>query len=73
MARLSYTYTGNFVDERGDVIVCLALSVGGGPNTFLSVRVPARSLDTQEVHDAMARAALALVEHHDWREEFALD
>jgi len=58
---MKITYTGNYVDEKHDVVICFTASVGGGPKRFLTCKVPARSLDTEEVHNAMAYAALALL------------
>ncbi len=55
-------YTGHYVDEQNRVCVCLRVSVGGGPSRHHVVKIWARAFDTQEVHDAMAAAAIRLLE-----------
>lgn len=69
---MNVIYTGHYVTEQSVIMICFTLSIGGGAKRFLQVAVPAHGLDNEQVHDAMATAAMELMRHHSappWEED----
>nr|CRY96807.1 hypothetical protein [uncultured prokaryote] len=61
---MKLVYLGHFIHEDGDLRIGISVSVGGGPKRTESLRVPIRHLDNEDVHNAMASAAMRILESH---------